>query len=82
MKSFTSPEANLLFSSAIVLEKIVLKAQKNFDKKQLSPENFIELRENLLNITKTTNELIEEISKNSLGKKSFYQKTEKRKKYA
>jgi len=74
MKYFKSPEANILFSTSILLEKIVTKAQKHFDDRKLSPEMYKELRSELLKMVVETGKKIEEIAPKYINKKEHQNK--------
>lgn len=47
MKYFESPESNLIFTTAIAVENMVLKLQKKFEEQKISPENYVAKRQEL-----------------------------------
>lgn len=77
MKYFQSPEGNLIFSVAIVAENAIQKLEKQFEKKEISAENYVTKREKLLNVVKQFKHDLEHESL-LLSKKSFHQTRRKR----
>lgn len=77
MKYFQSPEGNLIFSVAIVAENAIQKLEKQFEKKEISAENYVNKREKLLNVVKKFKHDLEHESV-PLSKKSFHQTRRKR----
>jgi vacuolar-type H+-ATPase subunit B/Vma2 len=82
VKYFSSPEANLLFSLSVLAEKIIKKAQKRFDDKDISAESFKELHNEMFNAISNANTRIEIIGKQYIAKKSYLSQTAKRRKNA
>ena len=81
MKYFQSPEGNLIFSAAIVAENTIQKLEKKFEKTEISAENYVAIREKLLNTVQQFKNYVEKES-TSLSKKSFHQTKTRRKKDA
>lgn len=48
MKHLSSPEANILFATALLIETTIAKLQKRFEDKEISAETYIQKRQHIL----------------------------------
>ncbi len=52
MKHLSSPEANILFTTALLIETTMGKLQKKFEDKEISAESYIQKRQHFLHVIK------------------------------
>ncbi len=52
MKHLSSPEANILFTTALLVDSTMGKLQKKFEDKEISVETYIQKRQHFLHVIK------------------------------
>jgi len=78
MKYFQSPEANLFFSIAVLIENKILKVERKLDKEKITINNYVKFRRLIYDLGFRAKKTIETNSDEFVGRKAYHHTTQQK----